>query len=59
MSDHCRTQGGCIVKVLHVDVHVLPGMPGKGGGGVAHAAHLTVASTKHDMPVEHDEASNH
>jgi len=49
---------GCIVRVLHVDVHVLSGLPeGERGGRVvvAHVAHLSVSSPKHNMPVEHDD----
>ena len=33
MSGHDCTRGGNVGKVLHVDVHVLPGLPGGGEGG--------------------------
>lgn len=63
MSDHDSISWGGVdvVKVLHVDVHVLPGLPDGGedrGVGVAHAAHLTVSSTKHDMSAEHNDCQS-
>lgn len=33
MSDHNCTWGGHIARVLHVDVHVLPGLPERGEEG--------------------------
>lgn len=49
----CMSEHDCppSVGVLHVDVHVLPGLPdgGKWVGGVAHAAHLSASLTKHSQ----------
>lgn len=51
---------GFIIRVLHVDVHVLPGLPegvrrvGGWVGGVAPAAHLSASSCKRNVAAERD-----